>query len=186
MGVLRYAILGLLNRQDMTGYDLTKEFQTSLSEFWSAKHSQIYPELKTLAENHLVEFKTEITGNVLEKKLYSITELGKKELLEWAENYTKIPPLPKDEFKLQLFFSDCIPAQQRIQLLKNQLEQHQKWLEHLNHNLTKFDTIPPTKESEFSDYLVLLGAINREESSCNWLNTCINLCKKRAAKKSDT
>ena len=173
MGVLRYAILGLLNRQDMTGYDLTKEFQTSLSEFWSA-------------ENHLVEFKTEITGNVLEKKLYSITELGKKELLEWAENYTKIPPLPKDEFKLQLFFSDCIPAQQRIQLLKNQLEQHQKWLEHLNHNLTKFDTIPPTKESEFSDYLVLLGAINREESSCNWLNTCINLCKKRAAKKSDT
>ena len=49
MGTLRYAILGLLNRKAMTGYDLSKEFQTSLAEFWHAKHSQIYPELKTLA-----------------------------------------------------------------------------------------------------------------------------------------
>lgn len=30
MGILRYAILGLLNRTDMTGYDLSKEFQSSL------------------------------------------------------------------------------------------------------------------------------------------------------------
>ena len=41
MGTLRYAILGLLNRWDMSGYDLTKEFETTLAEFWGAKHSQI-------------------------------------------------------------------------------------------------------------------------------------------------
>ena len=41
MGTLRYAILGLLNRKAMTGYDLSKEFQTSLAEFWHAKHSQL-------------------------------------------------------------------------------------------------------------------------------------------------
>lgn len=176
MGTLQYAILGLLNRHDMTGYDLAKEFQTSLSEFWSAKHSQIYPELKSLAENCLVEFKTEITGNVLEKKLYSITDAGRKELIKWGGSYFQRKPFPKDEFKLQLFFSDCILAEQRILLLKNQLDQHQERLSHLNHNLTKFDTIPPVEETEFSDYLVLLGAISREEGACSWLNTCIDLC----------
>ena len=47
MGTLKYAILGLLNRKSMTGYDLSKEFETTLFEFWNAKHSQIYPELKS-------------------------------------------------------------------------------------------------------------------------------------------
>lgn len=54
MGTLKYAILGLLNRKNMTGYDLSKEFETTLFEFWNAKHSQIYPELKSLSENGLV------------------------------------------------------------------------------------------------------------------------------------
>jgi DNA-binding PadR family transcriptional regulator len=179
MGVLQYAILGLLNRKDMTGYDLSKEFQTELSEFWSAKHSQIYPELKSLSENHLVEFKTEITGNVLEKKLYSITESGRKELIKWEKSYTKLKALPKDEFKLQLFFSDCISTGERIELLKNQLDQHHEKLVHLNQNMGKFDLVPPASESSFSDYLVLLGAIHREEAACNWLNTCISLCESR-------
>lgn len=48
MGTLKYAILGLLNRNEMTGYELSKEFETTLFEFWNAKHSQIYPELKSL------------------------------------------------------------------------------------------------------------------------------------------
>lgn len=46
MGNLKYAILGLLNQKEMTGYDLMKQFESTLCEFWSAKHSQIYPELK--------------------------------------------------------------------------------------------------------------------------------------------
>lgn len=178
MGVLRYAILGLLNRKDMTGYDLTKEFQASLSEFWGAKHSQIYPELKVLTEQNLVTYKTEITGNVLEKKLYSITESGKKEFIRWEKSNSPMPTLPKDDFKLQLFFSDCISSDERIQLLNNQLKQHQQLLEHLRNNLDRFSTIPPVEENEFSDYLVLLGAISREESSCSWLSHCMELCKK--------
>ena len=162
MGTLRYAILGLLNRKAMTGYDLSKEFQTSLAEFWHAKHSQIYPELKSLAEDGLITFQTEITGTVLEKKVYSITETGKAEFLQWEQSKSKIKQLPKDA---------------QIQLLTDHLEQHQQWLQHLQDNLSKFDTIPPTQASTFSDYLVLLGAISREKSMCDWLQTCITLCE---------
>ena len=177
MGTLRYAILGLLNRKAMTGYDLSKEFQTSLAEFWHAKHSQIYPELKALAEDGLITFQTEITGTVLEKKVYSITEAGKTEFLQWEQSKSKIKRLPKDEFKLRLFFSDSLPKQAQIQLLTDQLQQHEQWLQRLHGDLSKFDTIPPADDAAFSDYLVLLGAISREKSICDWLQTCIELCE---------
>ena len=73
MGTLKYAILGLLNRNEMTGYELSKEFETTLFEFWNAKHSQIYPELKSLNAEGLIQYRVEITGNVLEKKVYTRT-----------------------------------------------------------------------------------------------------------------
>ena len=103
MGTLKYAILGLLNRKNMTGYDLSKEFETTLFEFWNAKHSQIYPELKSLSENGLVRYEVEITGNVLEKKVYSITEKGREDFYKWEESLNPLKPVPKDEFRLQLF-----------------------------------------------------------------------------------
>ena len=83
MRTLKYAILGLLNRKPMTGYDISKEFNFQLAEFWSAKHSQIYPELKKLVSEELIIFKIEISGDVLEKKVYYITEKGKQEFLKW-------------------------------------------------------------------------------------------------------
>lgn len=141
MGVLKYAILGLLNQKSMTGYDITKEFEEALCEFWSAKHSQIYPELKSLNEQGMVEYKIEISGNVLEKKLYSITELGKKDFMKWLESKIDIPPTFKDEFRLQLFFSDFLSDKNREELIKNHLNQHRDRLEHLRNNQKKFETL---------------------------------------------
>lgn len=43
MRTLKYAILGMLAQKPMTGYDLMQEFESTLNEFWSANHSQIYP-----------------------------------------------------------------------------------------------------------------------------------------------
>ncbi len=43
---LKYAILGLVHKEEMSGYDITSQFKKEIGQFWSAKHSQIYPELK--------------------------------------------------------------------------------------------------------------------------------------------
>ena len=40
---LKHALLGLLNYRPMTGYDLKQRFDHSISHFWSANLSQIYP-----------------------------------------------------------------------------------------------------------------------------------------------
>lgn len=179
MGVLKYAILGLLNRKKMTGYDITRACETSLFEFWNAKHSQIYPELKSLTEAGLVEYEIEISGNVLQKKLYSITPAGREAFQEWEMTEHKRRGVPKDEFRLQLFFSDSISPDQRLDLLRAQRRAHTERLAQLHDDLNKFDAIPPQDDCAFCDYMVLLGAIMREESSCDWLDRCIALCQQR-------
>ena len=75
---LKYVILGLLTQKPMTGYEIKQKFEGALSEFWYANHSQIYPELKRLTEEDMIQYKIQIVGNSLEKKVYTITEAGKK------------------------------------------------------------------------------------------------------------
>lgn len=177
MRTLKYAILGMLNKQDMTGYELMKIFEGALAEFWSVKHSQIYPELKKLTEEGMVIYRVQISGTVLEKKLYSITELGRQDFMNWLSQTHKMKSAPKDEFRLQLFYSSALEPECQLHLLQERLKQHQIRLEHLKNNQAEFGVIPKKGTYEFSDYLVLLGAIRREESACNWLKECIDMCK---------
>ncbi|MDC7125881.1 MAG: PadR family transcriptional regulator, partial [Spirochaetales bacterium] len=100
MGELKYAILGLLNQRDLTGYDIRKEFKENISSFWDAKHSQIYPELKNLLNEKKVEYEIVIQGEKLEKKLYHITKLGQDELLEWLKTDGEPISIPKETFRL--------------------------------------------------------------------------------------
>lgn len=143
MGTLGYAILGLLHRRSMTGYELSKEFESGLFEVWSAKHSQIYPELKSLYEAGLIDYQVEISGTVLEKKVYTITSDGEQMLRKWVQDSSAAPQTPKDEFRLRLFFSDCASANNRRQQLENRLAQHRQRLERLEKDQDKFDGIPP-------------------------------------------
>ena len=92
---LKYAILGLLSQQSRSGYDLSQALSGALQEFWSANHSQIYPELKRLTEEGLVEYRVEISGTVLERKVYSLTPAGQTEFLTWLHGEEEIAPPPK-------------------------------------------------------------------------------------------
>ncbi|MDO4535219.1 MAG: PadR family transcriptional regulator [Clostridium perfringens] len=178
MRTLKYAILGLLNRQPMTGYDLGKEFNFQLAQFWNAKYSQIYPELKKLVSEDLIVYNIEISGDVLEKKLYSITEKGRKEFLDWLDKYHPMEATPKNIFRLRMYYSNNLDINTRINLLEHQLEQHKERISFLYSQMERYDDIPPLDSNAFGDYLVLEGSIIREQGTIKWLENCINYCKK--------
>lgn len=180
MRTLKYAILGLLNKTPMTGYDIAKEFNKDLGEFWNAKHSQIYPELKKLVDEELVTYEIQISGELLEKKVYSITEEGKNEFLKWLRKEEPLEPTPKEVFRLRMYFSNNLDVEARIQLLEHQLKEHQKRLAHLSKNKERYDSIPPLDSDDFGDYLVLDGAILRERTTIKWLKTFIGYCKENS------
>lgn len=50
-----YAILGFLTVKPMSGYDIKKAVEVSIANFWKESYGQIYPMLKRLAKEGLVE-----------------------------------------------------------------------------------------------------------------------------------
>lgn len=178
MRTLKYAILGLLNREPLTGYDIAREFKKDLGEFWTATHSQIYPELKKLLAEGLIVFEVQISGEVLEKKLYSITGQGREEFLTWLKKDEPMEPTPKDIFRLRMYFSNYMDSATRLQLLEHQLQQHKDRLSHLQTNMLRYDSVPPLESDTFGDYLVLDGAIIREKATIQWLENFIAYCRK--------
>jgi DNA-binding PadR family transcriptional regulator len=173
MRALKYAILGLLMRHPMTGYEIAKEFNYELAEFWYANHSQIYPELKKLFEEKLVIYDIEISGDILESKRYTITDKGRDEFIQWLHKDEKIQQTPKDIFRLRMYFSNNLDLQTRIHLLENQRQQHIKRLNTLKKTSEQYPETPAHDSDRFGDFIVLRGAIMREENIIAWLNECI-------------
>lgn len=177
MRTLKYAILGLINREPLTGYDITKQFNEGLVNFWYAKHSQIYPELKKLTDEGLITYETIIQGEKLEKKLYNITEQGKSCLQKWLTKDQPLDPTPKDVFRLKAYFCDEIDNTALIKQFQSQLEKRKEKLSNLEKSmeeLLKNKEISKVNSPGFGDYIVLNGAIMREKSYIDWINDCIN------------
>jgi len=176
MRTLKYAILGLVNRSPLTGYDITKKFNEGLVEFWYARHSQIYPELKKLTDEDLISYETIIQGEKLEKKLYTITEKGKKSLQKWLVKDDPLEPTPKDVFRLKAYFSDEMNIDTLQKQFESALNKHSERLEYLEDSmekLSKTNDISKVSSPKFGDYIILNGAIMREKSYIDWLNDCI-------------
>lgn len=177
---LKYAILGLVNREPMTGYDIKKAFEDrALTSFWHAEHSQIYPELKKLVEEGMLEYDTDIRGEKMEKKLYTITPAGRDEFLNWLRDDVPIERTYKDIFRLRTYYSDSLLDREFEKLLQSQKKQHEEKREYLAAVKEKvFNNTPPEKGTpELGDFMVLDGAILREDAYIAWLDKCIEIYK---------
>lgn len=105
----RFAILGLLTIEPMSGYDLRQHFQESLIYFWSESYGRIYPTLKQLAKEGLVVPAKDAQSGKRERQVYTITSKGRDRLQVWLMQ----PPQPqpaRSEFLLKLFLGRSVPS----------------------------------------------------------------------------
>jgi PadR family transcriptional regulator AphA len=121
------ALLGLLTIEPMSGYDLGQAVRASVGHIWSESYGQIYPNLKRLAADGLVDRKTEKHKGKPDRHIYSITKKGREQLAKWLA----IPPqpeIPRNEMLLKLFFGAQVPAQILIGNVERMVEQHRALL----------------------------------------------------------
>jgi PadR family transcriptional regulator AphA len=119
---LLYTILGFLNIEPMTGYDLKKNLDSSTQFFWHAKLSQIYPTLKKLEAKGLAEVEVVPQEGKPDKKVYSITEAGRQALIAWLnEPLDERNPIKSAVF-LRLFFLGILDKEDILSQLRCQLE----------------------------------------------------------------
>lgn len=97
---LRFALLGLLDARPATGYELTHRFAEGIDRYaWSAKHSQIYPELRRLTDDGLTEV---VAEGARGSRTYGVTAAGREALREWLLSKGG-PRGARNEFVLRLF-----------------------------------------------------------------------------------
>ncbi len=124
--MLKYALLGFLSYQPMSGYELKQRMDSSTTHFWHAKLSQIYVTLKALEEEGLVESKLEEQTERPDKRNYQITEKGQSELSRWlALPDVSLSP-KKETIILKLFFSARLERETLLTQLRLQRDLHRQ------------------------------------------------------------
>jgi DNA-binding PadR family transcriptional regulator len=118
---LRHGILGLLASKPRSGYDLTREFDLTLVHVWSARHSQIYPELSRLSADGLIE---QFDSGPRGRKRYAITDAGRAEVLRWLREDDPGREL-RVESLLQGFFYWVLEPAEQIRLLDRERAFHE-------------------------------------------------------------
>ena len=105
----RYAILGMLSICPMSGYDIKKEIEQSISNFWSESYGQIYPVLKRLVAEGLVTKTVEAQVGKPDRHVYELTAKGHQELQRWL-GAGIAPRVQRNELLLKLFFGKEVGA----------------------------------------------------------------------------
>lgn len=117
MSSIRYALLSLLAREPLSGYDIKQYMNNRLGPFWKVGSNQVYPELAKMEGEGLVRLHgVEQESYRPARKLYEITEAGREALKEWTVAPAELETM-RDEFLLKAYnFWLVDPDQMRIRI----------------------------------------------------------------------
>lgn len=90
---LSLAILGLVSREPMSGYDLRKIFTTTPMGHFSASPGAIYPALRRMEAAGLIEGNTERGDTLRPRRTYAVTDEGiglLKDMLSWPVTHNDV------------------------------------------------------------------------------------------------
>jgi DNA-binding PadR family transcriptional regulator len=163
--VIKYAILGLLHYTDMHGYRIKGHIERNFGHMWSINYGQIYPNLKKLHDDGLITMKEAAQNGEKgpPRKLYSITDKGKQEFLDWLNTSPEKPMLLRDPFLMRFVFFGFGDTERSIEIIDEQIKRYQKDMERRQKNLTRWE-----KSGIHVRLIAELGA-NLNEMVLEWL-----------------
>jgi PadR family transcriptional regulator AphA len=114
---IRHAILGFLSWRPFTGYELKKLFSDALSFHWSGNSNQVYGALIELHRGNFVSVDVQQQEKYPARKVYTITEKGRKELREWLLSEPELPSL-RDIVLVRLAWADSLSDSELGELIQ--------------------------------------------------------------------
>ena len=113
---LRYLALGLLMKGPGHGYQLDQILENEFQLIWKAGQTKLYLTLSDLEEEGLLSSTLEPQENRPARKVYQLTEEGKKEFLSWVTDPVPHMRAVRVELIAKLRFFDLldIPGQQKL------------------------------------------------------------------------
>lgn len=108
---MRASVLGLLDLEPMTGYDLKKAFDETIGHFWAGDQSQVYRTLSTLVAEGSARVEVVQQDGKPNRKLHHLTDQGRTELQEWLASPLEPEPV-RDTFLARVFFAGRLDTDQ--------------------------------------------------------------------------
>ena len=170
---LAHVILGLLQQQERTGYDLKNQcFDQCIAHLWQADQAQIYRTLDKLEAQGWIACTVEIQRDRPNRKIYRITEAGAAELTRWLQTHQPLPIL-REPLLVQLYFAAQLPSETIVDLLEQELEARRKKLAECQAvNVPSLDD-PAASPDQKMHRLVLELVMRREQTYLDWLKDAI-------------
>jgi DNA-binding PadR family transcriptional regulator len=112
-----YLVLGMVRLGFTSGYAIKKTAELSTQAYWSISLAQVYPELGRLLRAGLLTRRSEPRG-ARARSAYAVTDSGEISFFSWLRSSKLEPFQIHDEGLLRLFFADCLPRGDRLDLLR--------------------------------------------------------------------
>ncbi len=173
-----YAILGVLSiLGPMSGYDIKKFCDKSISFFWNENFGHLYPVLSKMEAAGLIVRNQE--DNDTRKKSYDITDDGRKVLRKWLVEPVEYQP-ERSELLLKLSFGNEMDLQETFEMLKTAKERNMARLGQLKGIHSYYiNNEEAKKKPQYPYWLVTLGyGINSLEASLKWFDETLDFLNK--------
>ena len=178
---LDYAILGFLNYQPLTGYDLKKVFDRSIQHFWHADQSQIYRTLNRLTEDGAVRMEIVEQIDRPDRKVYSVTPTGRERLLNWLKL-----PFPQEDSRskplVQMFFSGQISDERMLEKLTESLtgmKRQMAMFDMIPDQVRDFTSMAKDDRELFYWFLTLELGKRSLQTNIEWLESVVDRIKRQ-------
>jgi len=168
---VKYAMLGILAKKDLHGYELKSSFDEKVGEFWSLNYGQIYTTLDRLEKEDLVTHDRQTQDKRPDRKIYSITRKGRKELDEWLSTPVSRVRALRDEFFIKLVFMDKNDAAPVIELIEKQKVLYLKQMNRLTHQKVELKKKSKAPDALTTELLMDAGLFHAE-ADIKWLTLC--------------
>ena len=176
-----YALLALLARESLSGYDLAQHMKRPIGFFWQAQLSQIYPELAHLEEQRCVRHQVIVQEDRPSRKVYTITEIGLAALREWVVQWP-VPALERNELLLKTYAIWLADPEAALELFRAREQLHTERLalfEQIQRNIeSETGGAPRPDEPRFGDYATVRMGVAYEREYMIWCRWVIEQFEK--------
>ena len=154
------SLLGFLHDGPMSGWELASAVEATIGNFWNVTRSQVYRELRTLAELRLVKPGDRGPRG---RQRFTITPAGRKAFAAWiarepGQELIRFPLL------LTLFFADHLDGEQVAGFIETHRRGHQERLARYRSMLEGSDPDSPRVQT-------LRFGIAYQETLLRWLDS---------------
>ncbi|MBV7506289.1 PadR family transcriptional regulator [Bacillus sp. sid0103] len=123
-------ILGFLYEEPMSGYDIKQMMENSVSYFFDASFGAIYPALRKMEKEGLVEKQVIQQDGKPNKNLFVITESGKEQFQHYLTSPIN-PTITRSDVLIRIFFGRFTTKEKIIEWLEGERDKSQAMFDNL-------------------------------------------------------